>query len=72
MAPEVMEGKPYDFHVDEYSFGIFLWELTHRQSPYSKYDKNSLALARAVVDRGERPLIQPAVDFVLSVSLFWL
>lgn len=35
MAPEVMEGKPYDNKVDVYSFGIVLTELFSRRRPFS-------------------------------------
>jgi len=34
MAPEVIEGKPYDETADCYSFGVNLWELATRRIPW--------------------------------------
>ena len=34
MAPEVMNSQPYSFPADVYSFGIVLWEIAARETPY--------------------------------------
>lgn len=34
MAPELLEGKPYDEKVDIFSFGILCWEILARSIPY--------------------------------------
>nr|KYP75000.1 Serine/threonine-protein kinase HT1 [Cajanus cajan] len=36
MAPEVLNGKPYNRKCDVYSFGICLWEIYCCKTPYSK------------------------------------
>ena len=33
MAPEVILHKPYNYKCDVYSYGVLLWESTHRQVP---------------------------------------
>ena len=41
MAPEILESKNYDFGVDIWSLGIFLYEMIIGYSPfYSKDNKN--------------------------------
>ncbi|KAL2324426.1 hypothetical protein Fmac_023484 [Flemingia macrophylla] len=36
MAPEVLNGKPYNRKCDVYSFGVCLWEIYCCNTPYSK------------------------------------
>ena len=66
MAPEVVEvlGKTcgegdrvdYDESCDVYSFGMLLWELTHRKMPF--HDVDGKTVATSLVPRGERPPLQ--------------
>lgn len=37
MAPELLEGKPYNEKADVYSFGILAWEILSQKLPYSEY-----------------------------------
>lgn len=37
MAPEVLQGKPYDHKCDVYSFGILLWETYCCAMAYPNY-----------------------------------
>ncbi|KAI5063220.1 hypothetical protein GOP47_0021767 [Adiantum capillus-veneris] len=37
MAPEVVEGKPYNRSCDVYSFGVCLWEIYNCEEPYKHY-----------------------------------
>ncbi|KAL6637840.1 hypothetical protein ACP70R_025412 [Stipagrostis hirtigluma subsp. patula] len=53
MAPEVLEGRPYDHKCDVYSFGILLWETYCCAMAYPNY---SLAdISYHVVKLGIRP-----------------
>lgn len=57
-APEMLvhEAKTnYTLKVDQYSFGVVLWELWERTRPFSQY-KSRFAIMDAVRD-GERPCI---------------
>ena len=53
MAPEVLEGRPYDHKCDVYSFGVVLWELYCAALAYANY---SIAdISYHVVKLGIRP-----------------
>jgi serine/threonine protein kinase len=58
MAPEILDGdhRGYTKRVDIYAFGMLLWEIAALQYPLREYT-NEVALARAIVDRGERPVV---------------
>jgi len=34
MAPEVLNNKPYTYKADVYSFGIVMYEIICRETPY--------------------------------------
>eukprot|EP00252_Welwitschia_mirabilis_P018358 TRINITY_DN407_c0_g2_i1.p1 TRINITY_DN407_c0_g2~~TRINITY_DN407_c0_g2_i1.p1 ORF type:complete len:366 (-),score=78.12 TRINITY_DN407_c0_g2_i1:189-1286(-) len=55
MAPEVLNGKPYNRKCDVYSFGICLWEIYCCDMPYA--DKSFAELSSAVVRQNMRPEI---------------
>ncbi|OAY76084.1 Serine/threonine-protein kinase STY17 [Ananas comosus] len=55
MAPEVLEGKPYDRSCDVYSFGICLWEIYCCDMPYP--DLTFAEVSSAVVRQNLRPEI---------------
>ncbi|CEO98510.1 MAPKKK6 [Plasmodiophora brassicae] len=59
MAPEVMEGAPYNQSVDVYSYGIVLSELLSRRLPFrDKYTITGYAdVVEAVLDDGATPTI---------------
>lgn len=54
MAPELLEGKQYSFKVDVYSYGILLWEILSRTTPYSEL-QNPMAILKYVVIDHKRP-----------------
>ena len=61
MAPEVINSEPYSLAADVYSFGIVLWEIAARDTPYR--GENPVQIPMKVL-RGERPdlaAIGPAV-----------
>nr|CAB3466442.1 unnamed protein product [Digitaria exilis] len=53
MAPEVLEGKPYNRKCDVYSFGICLWEIYCCDMPYP--DLSFADVSSAVVHQNLRP-----------------
>ncbi|PWA76938.1 protein kinase superfamily protein [Artemisia annua] len=59
MAPEVIDGKPYDRKCDVYSFAICLWEIYCCEMPYFDHDfvKDFAKLSSAVVHKNLRPSI---------------
>ncbi|KAL6057223.1 Fibroblast growth factor receptor [Balamuthia mandrillaris] len=64
MAPEAIEVRKYSKETDCYSFGVFLWELCARQEPWHGLDV--LAVARKVLDHGERLQIRENEDSVMK------
>ncbi|XP_068649846.1 serine/threonine-protein kinase 54-like [Aristolochia californica] len=55
MAPEVLDGKPYNRRCDVYSFGICLWEIYCCEMPYS--DLSISEVSCGVVQQNLRPEI---------------
>ncbi|KAL2509011.1 Protein kinase superfamily protein [Forsythia ovata] len=55
MAPEVLDGKPYNRKCDVYSFGICLWEIYCCDLPYSNL--SFAEVSSAVVRQNLRPEI---------------
>ncbi|GMH02400.1 hypothetical protein Nepgr_004239 [Nepenthes gracilis] len=55
MAPEVLDGKPYNRKCDVYSFGICLWEIYCCDMPYP--DLSFADISSAVVQQNLRPEI---------------
>ncbi|KAL9249121.1 Serine/threonine-protein kinase 52-like protein [Drosera capensis] len=55
MAPEVLDGKPYNRKCDVYSFGICLWEIYCCDIPYPNLSFADLSVA--VVRQNVRPEI---------------
>ncbi|XP_047956060.1 serine/threonine-protein kinase STY13-like isoform X2 [Salvia hispanica] len=55
MAPEVLDGKPYNRKCDVYSFGICLWEIYSCNMPYPNL--SFAEVSAAVVQQNLRPEI---------------
>ena len=56
MAPEVMEGSPYNGKVDVYSYGVVLCEVFSRMLPFSdRY--HAFEFIEAVLEQGATPTI---------------
>lgn len=55
MAPEVLDGKPYNRKCDVYSFGICFWEIYCCDMPYP--DLSFAEVSSAVVKQNLRPEI---------------
>jgi mitogen-activated protein kinase kinase kinase 7 len=70
MAPEVFRGRKYDEKCDVFSFGIFLWELISRRTPFEDWDSNAYAILWQVSE-GRRPADikdcpKPLMDLIKS------
>lgn len=59
MAPEAMQQKEYTERSDIYSFGMIMWELFTRKTPFPEMNPHQAALA--VITEDARPVIP---DFV--------
>lgn len=64
MAPEVLDGKPYNRKCDVYSFGICLWEIYCCDLPYP--DLSFAEVSSAVVRHNLRPEIPRCCPSMLS------
>jgi hypothetical protein len=56
MAPEVMEGSPYNGKVDVYSYGIVLCEIFSRMLPFSDRYR-AFEFIEAVLEQGATPTV---------------
>lgn len=54
MAPEVIEGSPYDEKVDVYSYGMCLFEIASRSIPYEDLMEQVADLPQLIM-RGVKP-----------------
>lgn len=70
IAPEVFDNQPYDSKADIYSFGIIMWELYTKQTPFA--DVNAFEIPR-VVTRGDRPAIPKEMpkDYAKLMKQCW-
>ena len=64
LAPEVMvRGAEYTEKADVYSFGIILWELITRETPFAEFDSRfpfSSQLENEIITNHLRPTIPPS------------
>lgn len=44
MAPEVIDNKQYTLKADVYSYGIMVWEICTRRTPYEGKSQQEIAL----------------------------
>lgn len=60
MAPEVLDAKPYTHKADVFSYGICLYEIITRTTPYPGL--NGAQIANRVVNNEERPNMNNVPD----------
>jgi hypothetical protein len=72
MAPEILRGEEFGKTVDVYSYGLILWELYTRQSPFAKYQVWD-EFVEAILVRKERPPLDPEMPDSLKylISSCW-
>eukprot|EP00002_Diphylleia_rotans_P010349 TRINITY_DN207_c1_g2_i1.p1 TRINITY_DN207_c1_g2~~TRINITY_DN207_c1_g2_i1.p1 ORF type:complete len:2529 (-),score=565.37 TRINITY_DN207_c1_g2_i1:198-7784(-) len=58
-APELLQGRRYNEKADVYSFGIVLWEMEARESPYRDFD---IATLISDVIAGVRPSVSDEMN----------
>lgn len=61
MAPELLEGKQYSIKVDVYSYGILLWEILSRKTPYKNLNSPMAILKYVAIDKK-----RPSLDLIDS------
>jgi serine/threonine protein kinase len=66
MAPEAISKKQYSEKSDAYSFGVFLWEIMHRQEPYAHTD--TFQIASGVVAGAAYRAIDPTLTSCMRAS----
>jgi hypothetical protein len=62
MAPEVLDGRPYDFSADVFAYGILLYSAISGKQPYEGTRCTAVAILAVKITRGLRPEIPPNVD----------
>lgn len=63
MAPEVINSEPYSLAADVYSFGIVVWEIAARDTPYRGVNPVQIPMK---VLQGERPDLNAIVPGIPS------
>jgi len=58
MAPEIMEAKPYTFKADVYSYGIVMYEILARKTPYPGLTGPQIASLVVKCQRPDMKMIQ--------------
>jgi len=64
LAPEVITGSAYTEKIDIYSFGMFLWELFTKQTPFIGLTANQIV--DEIIYRQLRPEIPPTCPIVFE------
>lgn len=71
MAPEVIENKQYTLKADVFSYGIIIWEILTRKTPYADMSQQQISFYVTVKKgRPDKSIIPhntpPAVRIILN------
>mmetsp|Transcript_21181 Transcript_21181/g.65679 ORF Transcript_21181/g.65679 Transcript_21181/m.65679 type:complete len:589 (-) Transcript_21181:89-1855(-) len=61
MSPETLANKPYNERVDQWAFGLIMFEILTRKRPYANYG-NPIVLLNQVITHGVHPSLPNPVD----------
>ena len=55
LAPEILDGSPYDEAVDVYALGVIMWELLTRKQPFVEFGYEFSYQLEDAIRKGARP-----------------
>jgi eukaryotic-like serine/threonine-protein kinase len=65
MAPEVIDGNPYDHRADLFSLGVILYELLTRQRLFNSLDRDAVISPPSAIN----PAVSTLLDFITGRAL---
>ena len=66
MAPEILRGEKYDEYSDIYSYGMILWEMVSRETPFKGFSVPQI-IGSVGFDNYRVPIPQKGSPLILKV-----